>query len=125
MILLIYNILFMNFDTRTKADFIAFDKRREQVFAPTLEEIEEQELLIKNFMIQETKEILASYGIEFTGEEMDFINLYNEYIKGNWEDREKMNAILGNNNEVNRVLADRINNFNTLNDFCLFVKQYN
>jgi hypothetical protein len=75
------NMLLEEIQNWTKADWLAFDSYRVSALAPTPEEIQQQEITIQQNIVNRTKSALDLYGIVFIGNELDFSNLYEQYIK--------------------------------------------
>lgn len=110
---------------RGKKEWELFDLYRSQAFQPTQEEIEAQEKQQLENMILRTQWYLALYGIEFTGKEKDFDELYKLYIKWDWSrNNEAMNDLIWDDDELERVMNDKIEYNNNLKEFCLYVLSY-
>jgi hypothetical protein len=68
---------------------------------------------------------LDLYGIVFIGNELDFSNLYEQYIKWNWTQHNwPMYERLWDDVRLHEILQYRIQSHNNLKDFCEFVLQY-
>lgn len=115
----------MDFATWTKQDFIDFDAKREEVFAPTQIEIDAQKQKHKQDIIDKVQSILSVYNINFTWEETDFKDLYSLYIKWDWTNtNQSMAERIGDESILNDTTKELWTYHNTLADFCNFVLQY-
>lgn len=113
-----------DFSQWTKEQWIEFDSIRQSTFEPTGEELEQEKIDSKNNLINQIKNILSQYWITFIWDEEDFTNLYSSYIKW-WPDfviNWAMNEFLWS--DLDKVLQDKITNYNNFNDFCNFVLTY-
>lgn len=108
-----------------RADWQLFDSYRSIALQPTQEEIQQQEQQVLQNMVLITQWYLALYGIEFTGNEVDFTQLYTLYLKWDWSTNNgDMKEWVGNGDELQRILDDLTHNYNNLKDFCQFIISY-
>lgn len=114
----------LDFTQRTRQDWELFDATKAKAFEKTPEELAEIEQYNYNIMVTRTKHYLSLYNIVFVGNEIEFTNLYTLYILGSDELNIPMYEWIWSNNELQRVLQDRIDNFNTIQDFCQFILSY-
>lgn len=115
----------MDFTTWTKQDFIDFDARREEVFAPVQADIDAQVQQQKQSMIDKVQSILSVYNIDFTWNETDFKNLFSLYIKWDWTNvNPSMAERIWDESILNDTVKELWTYHNTLEGFCNFVLQY-
>lgn len=109
----------------TKQDFIDFDNRRAELFAPTIEETQEQAQINKENLVSVVQTKLQGYNIPLVGNETDFTHLYTLYIKWDWtEANQPMSEWIGSDEELDKTVLNMITTSNTLEWFCNFVLQY-
>lgn len=115
----------MDFSKWTKADFQAFDAKRQEVFAPTKQEIDIQKQARTDELVANAQKKLSQYNITLRGDETDFKDLYTLYIKGDGSNQNKdMSEWLGDEKELDKILQHKIKNENNLESFVAFVTQY-
>lgn len=115
----------MDISLWTKQDFIDFDNRRAELFAPTNEEAQEQTQANKENLVSVVQAKLKVYNIDFTGDETDFTNLYTLYIKWDWTTTNKsMSEWIWTVEELDKTIEYLTTEKNTLEWFCNFVLQY-
>lgn len=123
MIYLVSNTMLEEIKKRGRENRQLFDLLRSQSFQPTQEEIEQMEQIQIQNMVFRTQGYLALYGIEFTGNEVDFTKLYTLYLKWDWsDDNGDMREWIGS--DIDSILKERIKNNNNLQDFCKFILSY-
>lgn len=109
----------------SREDWQLFDSYRAIAFQPTQEEIEQQHQQYINNIVLKTQWYLALYGIEFTGNEVDFTELYTLYIKGDGTENNKdMKEWIGDDNELNKTIKYQTKDYNNIQDFCNFILSY-
>lgn len=115
----------MDFSKWTKADFQAFDAKRQEVFAPTKQEIDIQKQARTDELVANAQQNLSQYNITLRGDETDFKDLYTLYIKWDWtKTNPSMSEWIGSTAELDKTVLNMTTTSNTLEWFCNFVLQY-